>query len=235
MKALLLVLCVCLVSCSSTVKRTIKSDKTMRVMIDPSSARGNYINVQTALVSNGRFMVVDRHNGYRAVTKEQDRSYTYQSRRFANNQKFAHYGKLYGVGAVVIAKAQCRNTRSVWMNASIQRCLLFLNLVDANTGEVVVGVKDEKDAPHGAYPDWDEAVEKLVSVYPEYFTEVEIHQRLKNYMEESEKHFKNHQKPKVEVILPHDDNFDENGKALNADEVLKRVNKRALSEAGVSY
>lgn len=257
MKLLLIILSVFLVSCSSNVKRTKKTDKTMRVMIDPVSASGHYINVQTALVSSGAFVVVDRSNGFRALTQEQDRAYKHQSDRFSNNQKFAHYGKLYGVGAVVVAKAQCRYVQSLWRNTPVQKCKLFLNLVDANTGEVVVGIRDEAVAERLANPDWENAVDKLISVYPEYFTKEKLDERLQRYMDESEENYKQYEQrqvhasgkrygyqiiqqmgesePTQEPVLPHDDNFDENGKALNAEEVLKRVNKKALKDAGVSY
>ena len=130
MKLLLIMfLSISLVSCASKrTTRTKYSDKSLRVMVDPRSAGGkNHTKVQSAIVRSGMFTVVDRFSGYQAVQKEQNRAYVRKPDRFANNQKFAHWGKLYGVGAVVIAKSQCRWAKAVWRGQIVNRCELFLS------------------------------------------------------------------------------------------------------------
>ena len=250
MKLLLAIfLSISLVSCASKRTRTKYSDKSLRVMVDPKSAGSkNHTKVQSAIVQSGMFTVVDRFSGYQAVQQEQNRAYIRNPDRFANNQKFAHWGKLYGVGAVVIAKSQCRWAKNPWRGQIVSRCELFLSLVDANTGEVVVSVRDEKDSPSGANPNWEDAVFKLSEAYPKHFTKKAINKRLKNYMKESEERYKSYEKKSVESSraqvrpkfkkvtweTPHDDNFDKNGRGLSAEEVLKRVNMNKLRQAGVA-
>lgn len=227
MKALgILLLITLLTSCSNApVKRTIATDKSLRVMVDPKSAGNDYTKVVSALVQSGSFRVIDRKAAYRAIREEQNRLHRHSSDRFADNQKFAHWGRLYGVGAVVVARSQCWWHRSYWAPAKLwNRCELFLSLVDSNSGEIIVSVRDENDSPQGSQPNWEDAVRKLSETYPKHFTSEKIHKRLQQYMDESKKNATTVKKIRQrKVILPHDDNFDAAGNLLSADEVLEKV------------
>lgn len=179
-----------LTSCSS-VKRTKYSDKNMRIMVDPQSLNSsNLMKLQTSLVSTDKWTVIDRHLGFEAIKKEQERLHRYESDRYDPKNKFAHWGKMYGVGAVVTASVECRSERSFWNNTQmIKVCKQYLNLVDANTGEIVLGVShEEESSSYQSYPEWDEVVAKMSEVYPKYFTKKKIHERLKRYQQQSLEH-----------------------------------------------
>lgn len=171
------ILALVLASCSSNIKRTRYSDKNMRVMIDPDSISiENYVRIQKALVENGAFAIIDRSNGMNAIKKEQERLHRNEVDRFADREKWAHWGRLYGVGAIVVAHDQCYNKSSFWNPQQVVRkCDQFLTLIDANTGEVIVAVEGKGEAPavvEGGVPivpSWDEITEKLVNAYPKNF------------------------------------------------------------------
>ncbi|MGE0634516.1 MAG: hypothetical protein AB7O96_19020, partial [Pseudobdellovibrionaceae bacterium] len=68
----LFLMTIAMVGCSSTPeKRTKFSDKNMRLMIDPASITPeNYARLQTALVSQDMWVVLDRAAGLEAIKKE---------------------------------------------------------------------------------------------------------------------------------------------------------------------
>ncbi len=173
--------------CSCATKRTKYSDKNMRIMVDPSGiSMTDYTNLQTALVQSNVWTVLDRARGIAAVKNEQEQLHKYNHDRFDPREKFAHWGKLHGVGAVVVAHSECQNRVNQWNVTELRNyCRLFLNLVDANTGEVIVAVNGDDKAPFMSSPEWDDVVEELVEVYPKYFKDVELHEKLLEYKEDS--------------------------------------------------
>lgn len=173
--------------CSCATKRTKYSDKNMRVMVDPSGLNmTDYTNLQTALVQSNVWTVLDRSRGLAAVKTEQERLHQHDHDRHDPREKFAHWGKLYGVGAVIVAHSECHNRPNQWNITELRNyCRLFLNLVDANTGEVIVAVNDEDKAPFMSNPEWDEIVEGLVDAYPKYFEKMKLNDKLLEYKEES--------------------------------------------------
>lgn len=159
------------VGCSST--RTKWSDPQMRVMIDPVGIEPEqYARIQHGLVLTEKFMVVDRGQGIRAIKKEQESLHRDEADRYEDKEKWAHWGKLYGVGAVIVANVQCRTEKNFWHQDRVERrCLQSLRMYHANTGEVMVSVEGENSAPL-AYdmtfivPDWEDTAEKLANKYP---------------------------------------------------------------------
>lgn len=178
-----------LTSCSTQRQRTKFSDKGMRVMINPEGlAREDYMNISTNLVMADVWTVVDRSSGIRAIKREQEETHKQNYDRYDNKEKFAHWGKLYGVGSVVVAQSECRNRPNPWrVNETRNFCRLYLNLIDTNTAEIIVGVNVEADAPFMTRPDWNEAVEKLAEAYPKFFKREKLEKELLEYKEESEK------------------------------------------------
>jgi hypothetical protein len=156
-------------------------------MVDPSGiSMTDYANLQTALVQTNVWTVLDRARGIAAIKHEQEQLHKYNHDRYDPREKFAHWGKLYGVGAVVVAHSECKNRPNQWNVTELKNyCRLFLNLVDANTGEVIVAVNGEDKAEFMSSPEWDDVVEELVEVYPKYFKDVELHEKLLEYKEES--------------------------------------------------
>ena len=179
-----------LYSCSSQVKRTKFSDKNMRIMIDPDSLKvRDFVRLQTSLVKEDVFTVIDRGAGFRATKKEQERLHRNSSGRFDDREKFAHWGKLFGVGAILVGHSQCTYAKKFWRgNKPYNKCYQALNLVDANTGEVVIGVDGESWAPMGEQPDWEETIRKLIEIYPTHFTADKTTERLHRYKQESKEH-----------------------------------------------
>lgn len=193
---LMILLVVSFIGCAS-IPRTKWTDKSMRVMVDPDSiSEENYVQVQSSLVRSGKFTVVDRLSGYKAVEKEQERLHRNEQDRYEDKEKWAHWGKLYGVGAIVVAHAQCRTISYLWNNqASRLNCRQFISLIDANTGVVLLAVENENSGPASTgftflAPDWNETIVKLIEDYPKYFKTEKYGPTIVKYQQESEDHAK---------------------------------------------
>lgn len=186
----------CLASCSSSVeKRTKFSDKNMRVAIDSSTISANdYIGIQTAIVRENAFAVIDRGQGFSAIKVEQERLHRKESDRFIDKDKWAHWGKMLGVGAVVVGHSQCYRAKKFFsVDMYVNRCKQYLNLVDANTGAVIVAVENEDDqsiaVDAGSFQkpqDWDTVVKRLVDAYPRDYRPVQYSEGLMNYQDLSQ-------------------------------------------------
>lgn len=170
--------------------RTKWTDKTMRVMIDPDGIDANhYVKIQQALVESGKWVVVDRGMGYNAIQKEQEREHRFQTDRFLDKEKFAHWGKLYGVGGIVVAHAQCQVKDGWFLKKNYPHCQQYLAIVDTNSGEVISAVQDEADGGSYDYqlaPSWDDIVAKLNSAFPSHFVSNKDEKPLRDYKELSQ-------------------------------------------------
>lgn len=184
---LLLSLSLGLTSCSSVVKRTKYTDKNMRIMVDPDSFEPEeHVRLQHALVDSGKWVVIDRAQGMKAIQKEQERLHRDQVDRFDDRQKWAHWGRLYGVGAVVIGHIQCTKKLNFWMTSWKNDCQQFINLVDANTGEVITAIEHRDEFDADLATDWTVAVNKLNEAYPKDYSSAGIkHEKLIQYEDES--------------------------------------------------
>lgn len=175
MKYLALILLVALMTgCSST--RTKWTDPQMRTMIDSDSIDpSHYARIAQALVNTGKFTVVDRASGLRAIKREQDVVHRLQPERYMDKEKWSHWGKLYSVGSIVVPHVQCRMQNSFWRHDRAERvCQQSLMVVHANTGEIMLMVDGQNSAPVSydmswIVPDWDEVVDKLADKYPTDF------------------------------------------------------------------
>lgn len=170
--SLLVVLAIYFTACSSAVKRTKYSDAAHRVMVDPDSINSSdYVRLTNALVSSGKWIVVDRAMGFQAVKKEQERLHQDESDRYDNAQKYAMWGKMYGVGGIIVANAQCQDFQT-WSGFLYKKCLLVLTFVDANTSEIIASIDDNYEGTVETYKfgsDWSAATEKLNDVFPKNF------------------------------------------------------------------
>ena len=188
MKNLSIILLLLITTACST-QRTKFSDKNMRVMINPDGlTEVEYMDIQNRLVEIGTFTVIDRSRAIEAIKKEQNEIHMDNRDRYENREKFAHWGKLYGVGSVIVAHSDCQNRPNAWrVNELRNYCRLFISLVDANTGEVLVSANDEYKAEFQQRPSWEDAVVKLTEAYPKYFSEHKLDNKLIEYKNESEK------------------------------------------------
>ena len=179
-----LFLVMCLVSCAST-PRTKWTDKTMRVMLDPDSIKAkHHVRIQQALVASGKWTVVDRSSGFEAIKKEQEQLYLENGDRYNDQEKWAHWGKLYGVGGIVIAKAQCVKKQRWFSGSKYTHCLQHLAIIDSNTGEVIAAVQAQSSGESGEAniaPSWEDAVIALNDAYPENYQPDKSHKKLVNY------------------------------------------------------
>jgi hypothetical protein len=168
--------------------RTKWTDKGMRVMLDADSVdEQNYIRATTAVVKSDKWTVVDRRNAFEAIKKEADREHRQDEERFENKAKWLQWGKLYGIGSVIVPYTDCWLTRNRFTKNETKHCRLSLTLADSNTAEIIVAVEAEQSCSPSETPDWTEAVEKLADAYPEKFVEHQKSKRIQAYENESEK------------------------------------------------
>lgn len=188
MKYAILFLLVITTGCSST--RTKWNDPQMRTMIDSDSiSADHYVRIAHALVATGKFSVVDRASGLRAIKKEQNVVHRLQPERYMDKEKWSHWGKLYSVGSIVVPHVQCRTQTSFWHRDRAERvCQQSLMVVHANTGEIMLMVDGKNSAPVSydltwIAPDWDDVVEKLAEQYPADWEKRYNEEKLRLYQE----------------------------------------------------
>lgn len=172
----LLSLMIFLVGCASAPpKRPTKwNDKNLRVMVDPDSVDHKvYVKIISALVKSRRWTVIDRGYGFKALKREQERLHEEgQGERFHDAEKWAHWGKMFGVGAVIVGSAECYHV--LYLNSRLKKCTQFLHLIDASTGEILAMGEDIAEAEfHLITPNWDNTVANLQEAYYESFVERE--------------------------------------------------------------
>jgi hypothetical protein len=169
--------------------RTKYSDKNMRVMVDPEGMDyQNQLALQTELVKTDKFTVVDRNEGFKAIKQEQLSAFRTEADRYADREKFAHWGELYGVGSVIVANVGCGEKTHWWNNQTVyMECHQYINMVDTNTGEVIVAVDNVVSLDRSDALPWSDIVEKLVDNYPRNFEEHKLHKRLIEYKDQTEK------------------------------------------------
>lgn len=194
-----LIILLAISGCASKEPRTKWTDKNMRMLIDPDSLQANdYVAIQTALVKDGTFTIVDRSKAFSAIKKEQERTLRTEEDRYADKEKWSHWGKLFGVGAIITGHSQCYRAIP-WFSqyTSVIRCKQFLSIVDSNTGEVIVAVDGEADSPGtadgGSFNEpanWTETVSKLIDAYPKEYKPTYYSEKLENYRDISEEEAK---------------------------------------------
>jgi hypothetical protein len=127
--------------------------------------------VQDALQSTGRFWIVSRGAGLKAIFDEQNMLHRDSHDRFENKEKWAHWGKAHGVGAVILAQDRC-HTVADWSGHYSLRCQQSLSMIDASTGELISSAVEIVDGTYDRLPpSWDESVEKLVKHIPKLWVE----------------------------------------------------------------
>lgn len=171
-----------LTGCSTA--RTKFTDPTLRVMIDPASLpAAHHARVQQALHRNGKFIVVDRSAGYLALKEEQNREHKTESDRFLDKEKYALYGKVYGVGSIVVGHVECV-TQDGFFRHAFNHCRQYLAIVDARSGEVITTAEGEADSGSYTYneaPDWTDVVNDLADNFPKNYEPNKDHQILRDY------------------------------------------------------
>lgn len=170
--------------CASKEVRTKFTDRGLRILIDPDSvSAAHHIKIASGLMKTGRFIVVDRAAGFQAIKKEQERLHRKEIDRFADREKFAHWGKLFGVGGIVVAHADCHHEEGVFKGRH-KVCKQQLAIMDTNTAEVISIAEAEASGAAGdELVSWDEVSEKLAKAYPSHFERDQTSARLEEYKE----------------------------------------------------
>ncbi len=107
----------------------------MRVAIyAPGITDAQKAAVEDALLESGAFFVVSRGISLETVLQEQDMVHEHKADRFEAKHKWSLRGKLRGVGAVVMAQADCADFISHG-GYIYQKCRQVLTLIDASTGD----------------------------------------------------------------------------------------------------
>ena len=198
-----------MVGCAS-MKRTKWTDKNMRVAVDCQRLDdAQCAQLKYSIVNTGAFTVIDRDAGMVAIQREQERMHRKQIDRFDDKEKWSHWGKMYGVGSIIIANVQCQQENNFWnMAQNRQRCQQNLALVDTNTGEVLVAVRGENTGTSSydrsyMVPDWDDTVETLVSKYPKKFMDKQQYEKsVVQYQAVSKEHAVHQKEELVEQRMP---------------------------------
>lgn len=173
--------------------RTKYTDPVLRVMLDPDSIdQANYARLQKALVVSGKYVVVDRNDGYKAMNKEQDRQYKDSENRISDRERYATWGKQFGVGGIVVGKSQCGPSQRFWSAKGDFDCTQTLTIVDAKTGEVIASA--DSLATDAVYfygelrtpASWDETVAKLNEAFPTHFEKISKHKNIIEREDEAE-------------------------------------------------
>jgi hypothetical protein len=176
-----------LTGCSTERVRTKWTDPAGRVMVDPRSVSAeDYVSIVTALTQSGKWFVVDRSNGLRAIKAEQEMLHRNEVDRFDDQEKYALWGKLYGVGAVVVGTKKCRSFRGFTKDWT--QCLQFLSIIDANSGEVIAAAKKDVESNDMSYPEWDDTVEALNDAFPKHWEPAKYDKEMLQYRAAASEH-----------------------------------------------
>lgn len=166
MKKIFLLVCLLalVTGCSTARVRTKFTDPAHRVFIVPSGINEDaYVRLQTSLVESNKFFVVDRARGFDAVKEEQDMIHRNDVDRFDDEEKYAMYGKLYSVGAVITANERCHWEQGIFSYTMV--CLQNMAAIDTITGQVITAasnVSRSSDATNS----WDDTVDKFNASFP---------------------------------------------------------------------
>lgn len=168
--------------CTSKQERTKWTDPIMRVMVDPDTIDvDNYVRITNSIITNGKFIVVDRGAGYRAARKEQERLHVDKVDRFDDREKYALWKKLYGVGGIVTAHSQCERAIG-FMQSQYVKCRINLAIVNSSTSEVITTAEDFVELENGeAAPNWNKAVDTLAKTFPKFYEKDLTDNKLNEY------------------------------------------------------
>lgn len=205
--ALILTVFIALSACGTKKEpRTKWTDPVMRVMIDPDSIDSkNYMKIVYALHETGRWIVVDRSSGFRAIKKEQEMLHRQEVDRFADREKYAHWGRLYGVGGVVVAQSTCQRLRT-FGGSPYLKCTQNLAIIHANTGEILAVAEESAENESGwdEPPSWADTVFVLTENFPKHFEASKNSERLEEYKDLSKERAIRSKEEKAEEEIEND-------------------------------
>lgn len=166
--------------------RTKWSDPGMKVMISPEGiSAAHYVKIQNALVESGKFVVIDRGQGFSAIKTEQAMEYRQDFDRYEDREKLARWGKLHGVGGVIIAHADCIVKDGWFLKKNYVHCHEYLAILDTVTAKIMATAQQDENGDSNEYdniaPSWDSCVAQLESNYPARFDDKPDEKNLREY------------------------------------------------------
>jgi len=182
---------VVMTGCSSVRIRTKYTDPAHRVMILPSSiTEESYNQIMASMMDSNKFIIVDRGRGFKALKKEQTMIHKEEGDRFDNAEKYSRYGKLYGVGAVIVASQNCQKIPGVWTQIKRTDCRQYMSAIDTSTGEVITSVQRlEEGESMMVNPTWDNTVEAFNERFPKTWDNKEYDHDMKKPSSTSQQKF----------------------------------------------
>jgi hypothetical protein len=168
-------------ACSSApMQRTKWTDPAHRVFIDPNSLDSDsYVRLETSLVESNKFFVVDRARAFEAVKAEQDLIHREDVDRFDDEEKYAIYGKMYSVGAVITANERCQVIEHLFSHEV--RCEQHIGAIDTTTGQMIHAVSHIASASIGEMPAWDDTVDKFNKSFPKTWDEQKYDSKMTHF------------------------------------------------------
>lgn len=177
-------------NCASK-ERTKWTDPAMRVMVDPDGIQAkDYIRIVSALKKSGKWFVVDRKDGLRAIFKEQRMIHRDRPDQFKDEEKYSIWGRLFSVGGVVIAHVDCTRRSGFWSNYT--NCKQNLAIISTNSGEVIATAETDNDDAELSYQgdirigsDWTDAVNELNDNFPKKYEKLKYSDDMELFREEA--------------------------------------------------
>lgn len=171
--------------------RTKWTDPAMRVMVDPDGLHArDYIRIVKALKSSGKWFVVDRRDALRQIFKEQKMIHRDRSDQFLDQEKYSIWGRLHGIGGVVVGRVDCGRRGGFW--GPWTHCKQYLAIVSANSGEVIAAAEAENDDAQMDYSgdiqigsDWTDAVSALNDAFPKDYEKLQYSEDMQMFREEA--------------------------------------------------
>lgn len=187
---ILMILIPMITNCASKPRNKF-SDPSMRVMVDPDGIQArDYIRIVSALKKSGKWFVVDRKDGLRAIFKEQKMIHRSYPDKFKDEEKYSIWGRLYGIGGVVIAHVDCARKPGFWSVSTV--CKQNLAIVSANSGEILATAEMENDDAVIGYTgdirigsDWTDAVSELNDNFPKNYEKLKYSDDMELFREEA--------------------------------------------------
>lgn len=178
------------IGCSSH-PRTKWTDPNMRILVDGDGLESSdYVRIVNALQASGKWFVVDRRDGLRAIFKEQKMIHRDRPDQFKDEEKYAIYGRLYGVGGVVIGRSQCNYHPGFWSNYT--HCIQNLAIISTISGQVIATAEGENDDAEMNWngdiriaSDWADTVDELNHNFPKEYEQLKYDDNMRLFRQEA--------------------------------------------------
>ena len=139
---------VLLVGCTTvdpSIQSPEKSFRRLSISIQSKTATSEELtNLRQIFAKTGKFRVVDRHEGFKEVFKEQDMQHIDHPERFDDRAKGARFGELHGADYIVMESHECSHQFTPFIILTWWKdCQITLQMVDASTSVIIAVAEDD--------------------------------------------------------------------------------------------